>query len=69
MFIKDEESNKTISRQIPIGKRNSQVLEERFIKIISDLAARAERLFKTTQKFEWAFSKEKFYFLGSKPMK
>jgi pyruvate,water dikinase len=69
MFIKDFDSGKTISKQVPISKRNSQVLDDNLIQKLASFAKRAEALFGSPQRIEWALEKDKFLFLGSRNMK
>lgn len=50
------------------GKRNKQKLSEKQIRELAKICVRIEKHFKTPQDIEWAFAKNKFYIVQSRPI-
>lgn len=68
-FVKDKESDKIISKDIPESQQENQVLDDKQIRECSRLVKKTEKSFNYPQKVEWCFKGQDCSVLGSKDMK
>jgi pyruvate,water dikinase len=68
MMLKDEETGKTVEREVPEGKRNERVLSDAEIEELVGLGERVEEHYGGPQDVEWAIADGEVYMLQSRPI-
>ncbi|WP_435195840.1 phosphoenolpyruvate synthase [Natronomonas sp. EA1] len=68
LMEKDEETGKTVTRDVPEEKRSAQVLSDDEIAQLIELGERAEQHYDAPQDVEWAIVDGEVYMLQSRPI-
>ncbi|ADD06157.1 phosphoenolpyruvate synthase [Natrialba magadii ATCC 43099] len=68
MHVKDEETGKTVEREVSPDKRNARVVDDDEIDRLLDLGERVEDHYDTPQDVEWAIAGGEVYMLQSRPI-
>jgi pyruvate,water dikinase len=68
MHVKDQETGKTVEREVPDDKRTAQVLDESELDRLVELGERVEDHYETPQDVEWAIFEGEVYMLQSRPI-
>ncbi|QLD88612.1 phosphoenolpyruvate synthase [Natronomonas salina] len=67
-MVKDEETGKTVEREVEEERRDAQVLDEAEIEALIDIGKRAEDHYDEPQDVEWAIYEGEVYMLQSRPI-
>jgi pyruvate,water dikinase len=68
MHVKDEETGKTVEREVPDDKRNARVLTDDEISRLVELGTRVENHYGDPQDVEWAIVDSEVFMLQSRPI-
>jgi pyruvate,water dikinase len=66
MIVKDKDTN--TEKMVPKSKQERQKLSDTQILKLSEICKRIEKHYRVPQDIEWAFAKNKFYIVQSRPI-